>query len=146
MQTITLKRGPSAVTGTPGLLTVNGTTFHTLELGWYNNIQDYSCIPPSSYQCNPYHWDKFNLDVFELQNVPDRVACLIHMGNWAGDTRQTDPTTGNPYRSDVEGCIILGLTAGVIEGQLGIGESVIALKQFMGMMGSEPFMLEIVNG
>ena len=63
----------------------------TLELPWRDNQHDISCIPAGVYTCaytdHPTHgW------VYQVMDVPDRDAILLHIGNKPADT---------------EGCILL---------------------------------------
>jgi hypothetical protein len=75
--------------------------------------------------------------VYEILSVPGRTNVLIHTGNWAGDT-----TAG--FRSDVLGCVVLGLYAGVLRGQKAVFVSRPAVTALAEAMASKPFTLDIV--
>lgn len=66
--------------------------FDTLELSYKNNQRRISCIPDGTYSVVP----KFSFrhgTCFEVQNVPERDAILIHKGN---------------FNSQTKGCILIG--------------------------------------
>lgn len=44
-----------------------------------------SRIPAGTYTCRPYSGNKYK-DVYEIMNVPNRSAILIHWGNFERDT------------------------------------------------------------
>lgn len=99
--------------GTPGHLTIEGSDFTccTLELPWRDNAPDLSRVPAAT----PYpgvvtrtNNPALAPEVYELQGVEGRDHVMIHNGNYAGDT-----TMG--YRSDVEGCTILGSIFGMLD-------------------------------
>ena len=77
----------------------NGSKFlaYTLELEWRDNQRRKSCIPKGTYEIayrdfggyyNRYNerFDNHKKRVLELQNVKDRSAILIHIGNRPKDT------------------------------------------------------------
>ena len=77
----------------------NGSKFlaYTLELEWRDNQRRKSCIPKGTYEIayrdfggyyNRYNerFDNHKKGVLELQNVKDRSAILIHIGNRPKDT------------------------------------------------------------
>jgi len=105
-----LIRTSSSDQGTKGLLLINGEFFcYTLELPWDNNIPNYSCIPPGVYKLQR-HMFRGRRRCYHLLNVPNRNWVLIHNGNLAGDTRKG-------YKSNVEGCILVGKYFGKLHGQ-----------------------------
>ncbi len=69
----------------------------TLELPWNNNQLRSSCIPESKYKVHKIYSPKFG-QCFHLQDVLDRSGILIHVGNFASLTEQSDTT----------GCILPG--------------------------------------
>ncbi len=73
----------------------------TLEEPWKDNQQKISCIPEGVYQCEPYSSMKFE-NVWEITNIPNRSKVLIHSGN------TTD---------DIEGCVLVGMSHGVLKGK-----------------------------
>jgi hypothetical protein len=90
-----LSRTKEDETGTHGnIIDANGKLVcYTLEPMWKQNEANDSCIPPGSYDCIPHSGDKFT-DVWEVTNIPNRTAVLIHPGNTIADTH---------------GCILVGL-------------------------------------
>lgn len=133
---ITLKRGPSAAFGTFGLLILpDQSEYHTLELPWRGNEQRRSCIPFGSYHCAIVRSPKFG-SVYEVMGVPGRNAILIHAGNHAGDVSMG-------LRSDVEGCILVGLNRGLISNQPAVTSSRAALGDFMERLAGAEFRLDI---
>ncbi len=107
---IYLLRQTSTDQGTEGILAVPQLCFSsfTLELPWRDNMRDISCIPPGTYPLTWHESKKFK--AFHVKDVPDRSGVLIHAGNVAGDT-------GKGFRTDVEGCILLGVSRGTLYGQ-----------------------------
>jgi len=66
----------------------------TLERGWKDNEKGTSSIPKGMYTVKHFTGQLFKT-VFEVCNVPNREAILIHAGNFNINTR---------------GCILVGLT------------------------------------
>jgi len=120
-----LMREKSGEQGTFGRLTVkNGKgaelSLQTIELPWKDNRRNVSCIPAGVYDCSRTHSGKFGV-VYEVMHVPGRSGILIHAGNVAGDTAKG-------FRTDVEGCILVGMSRGELYGQKAVLESRHALK------------------
>lgn len=138
MKTVTLRRTRMGDQGTFGVLEVDDLQLKTGELPWRQNARFISCIPAGSYLCHMTHSPKFNRDTYELEGVPARDDCRIHVANLMGDTRLG-------YRAEVEGCIALGLSYGRFEGQDGVSASSAAVKQFEDHMQRQPFRLDIVD-
>lgn len=99
--TITVLREPGQDKQTTGRLDAvrNGTehmNFLCLERPWLNNQKGVSCIP-----IGIYPWEKvlasrhIPYPHIAIQNVPGRDGVCIHIGN---------------YVTNVEGCIIIGLS------------------------------------
>lgn len=78
----------------------DGTVLYTCEEEARGNQPRVSCIPAGTYTCKRRRSEKFNMDVYEVENVPGRSAILIHPGNTTEDT---------------EGCILPGLSIGVLD-------------------------------
>lgn len=136
----TLTRQPSSVEGTFGKLVLDdGWECVTGELPDDNNLPDFSCIPDGTYQCMLAFSPHFNTSLFHLRGVPNRSSVEIHAGNWCGDKRQG-------FRSDVEGCIILGKTTGTLDNQKAILASKAALEEFMRNIGNDVCELTIEWG
>jgi hypothetical protein len=137
MDTLTLTRGQSTDQGTPGLLTCDGLSLFTLELPWRDNTPQTSCIPAGRYLCRPYSSTKYP-GVYEVTGVPGRSAILIHTGNFAGDVSKG-------YKSDVQGCILVGLARGSLDGQKNVLSSRLAMDRLQAAVGRNSFELVIVN-
>ena len=135
----TLVRAPSTESGTFGFLAfpAEGISFYTAELPWRDNRPEESCIPAGTYQVT---WDTAGDVVgYLLQGVPGRGEIQIHVGTWAGDRRKG-------LRSDSKGCILLGLSRLVIQGQPAIGRSRLAIQQLHAFLAGKPWILTIVDG
>jgi hypothetical protein len=74
--------------------------------------------------------------VYEITGVPRRSHILFHQGNFCGDTSMG-------YRSNVRGCILVGLKRGVLNGQQVVLSSRIARRRLETVMKFEPTTLEI---
>lgn len=136
---ITLTREKSEDYGTFGSIVMpSGKLLYTLELPWKDNKVRESCIPAKSYSCKIVKSARFGY-VYGVCNVPNRSAILIHKGNYGGDI-----TKG--YKSDIQGCILLGLDKGKLSGQPVVTNSKIAFDIFMAELNQQPFELSIVNG
>jgi hypothetical protein len=97
MYTILRTYYPEATTGV--LLDEKGEHLcFTLELPWIDNKQNVSAIPEGTYHVKKYSSKKWP-NVWEVTNVLDRTAILIHWGN---------KVSTEPKLSDVQGCILVG--------------------------------------
>lgn len=128
-----LQRAFSNKQVTLGMLQILGlehAPFFTLENPLRTSNTD-NRIPAGVYKCRPYSGTKYK-DVFEVQNVPNRSAILIHWGN---------------FESDTEGCILVGDSAGVSSGgKPAVLQSRVSfdrLKQLL--VGVKEFELEIFD-
>ncbi|MFW9871878.1 MAG: DUF5675 family protein [Candidatus Thorarchaeota archaeon] len=121
--------------GTLGLIYYEGFKCYTLELPWKNNQSNVSCIPKGSYLVKSRISPKYG-EVYWVSNVPDRTFILIHPGNWAGDKSKG-------FRSNVNGCILLGKRRGILAGQLAVLNSRITVKRFQNKLQLQPFTLNI---
>lgn len=115
---------------TLGVLCIDGRpVFVTLEDKWRDNERQVSCIPKGKYELIAHSSPKFGR-TFQVMNVPDRDAILIHAGNTHKDTH---------------GCILLGLMYGLLGTDSAILSSRAAMEQFMQLMaGYSKATLEIV--
>lgn len=134
---VPLIRTESGLEGTFGKLLAPDYTFSTAELPWKNNQTSISCIPFGEYECSIVDSPKYGL-VYQVHNVPNRTHILFHWGNWAGDK-------SSGYKSNSDGCIILGMTRAIISGQNAVSSSRVAVERFHKIMGNKPFTL-IVSG
>lgn len=135
--TITLQRQITSSHGTEGILSLPhlGVKFFTLELPWRDNISSLSCIPHGIYTVNIRQSPRYGR-IYHVKNVPERSWILIHWGNLAGDC-----TKG--FKSNVEGCILLGKRRGTLSGQKAVLVSRPAVREFMQCMNNEKFILKI---
>lgn len=133
-----LTRFSTSDSGTKGILTFEGGfSCKTLELPWRNNKTKVSCIPTGTYKCSLYPSSKFGL-VYNIEDVPSRSAILLHTGNFAGDVKKG-------LKSDVEGCILVGMKFGVLSGQEAILDSRKAKLALMEFTDNEEFELTILD-
>ncbi len=68
-------------------------TSQSLERGWLNNKRNISCIPAGKYDLKLEWSPRFQTNLWEIYNVPNRRECKFHAANF---TRQ------------LNGCIALG--------------------------------------
>lgn len=129
-----LRRGDQ---GTRGILLYNDFNCHTMELPWRENKRGLSCIPAGEYKCKIRISPRYG-KIYWVTEVEGRTNILIHAGNWAGDK-----TKG--YRTNVAGCILLGVNKGVLAGQWAVLNSRLAIRRFMDQMGLDPFTLRILE-
>lgn len=135
---LTLIREKSEEYGTFGLIVMpSGKSVYTLELPWKDNKVRESCVPTNTYSCQIVRSPRFGR-VYGVQNVPNRSAILIHAGNYGGDI-------GKGYKSDIQGCILLGESKGNLSGQPAVLNSKSALRMFMDEMQDQEFDLVIKN-
>lgn len=125
MKTFTLKRYSYTQNGTFGvLLDGDMPLVLTLEDPWNNNQRNISCVPPGSYKATPHNGTKYK-NTWILNDVPNRSAILIHVGNSILDT---------------EGCVLVGKGLS----QYMITQSRDALEYLRTVLPSV-FMLDIVD-
>lgn len=122
---------------TPGRMLIDGhpdVKLYTLEEPWRDNRRKVSCIPAGEYTCVPHNWDiskkyKFSC-VWRVEHVPNRDAILIHSGNTI---------------KDIEGCILVGIQRGVVDGLRAVTGSRAAVDILRKIIGEKPFQLTIKN-
>lgn len=137
MISATLVRHATSDAGTFGTLVIGALTLETGELPDRDNAEGISSIPAGTYTCKRVHSPRFG-EVYEITNVPGRTHVLIHAGNFCGDKSKG-------YKSDVEGCIILGQLLGKIDGQPAVTSSVGALRAFETYAGGDEISLKITD-
>ena len=99
---------------------------YTMELPWRENAANISCIPVGVYKVVP-HNSINHPHTFEVINVPNRSAILIHTGN---------------YPTDFEGCIGVGM--GVSPSTPMISSSNVAMDMVRNL-GDGGFTLSVEN-
>lgn len=123
--------------GTVGKLFVDRLKLFTGELPWRDNQPSISCIPTGIYEC-VYNWSpRFKGFSYEVLDVPNRTGIRIHPANFFGDKSMG-------YKSQVEGCISLGMRMGFIDGQRAVHLSQKAVQIFEDYMAGEDFILELI--
>lgn len=98
-------------------------------------MQAVSCIPFGEYSVAIRKSPRYGT-IFHVQDVPGRSYILIHWGNWAGDVSMG-------YRSNVEGCILLGKYHAELCGQRAVACSRTTVRRFMEYMQGRRFTLTI---
>jgi hypothetical protein len=135
---VTLFRVESGNEGTFGILVYPGGYLYTGELPWRQNKPNISRIPGGRYTVRMRISPKYGR-VYEVTGVENRSYILLHQGNYCGDRALH-------YRTNVQGCILLGLKRGRLNGQSAVLSSRIARTRFETRMNMEPFQLEVING
>jgi hypothetical protein len=124
--TIYILRDQQTADYTSGLLWVvdnkGRSVFHckTLELPWFNNRKQMSCIPAGIYTSYLHHSPKFG-NCISIPNVPGRSEILLHVGNFVSDTK---------------GCILVGKARTVLHGMqtATVHNSKIALRELLSFL------------
>lgn len=135
MHIATIYRLRTGDEGTFGIFVAYGLGLMTLELPWRDNRRGESCIPAGTYQCVWHKSSHFGW-TYLVKDVPGRDNILFHAGNFAGDVKKG-------FRSDSEGCILVGKRFGVLAGQDAVLRSRDALRELHNHFQHEPFMLTI---
>jgi len=143
MKTVNLIRTKTGDDGTFGKAYTDERGYYTAELPWRDNQSGVSCIPTGEYLCQWAYSPSHNRKVYHVQNVPGRTDVEIHSGNYAGDTTKLNPQNGEHLRSDVKGCLLLGLNAELILGQMMLTMSRTAVDMFEKEMEAADFTLKI---
>ena len=93
---LTIERKMTSNNCTMGYLVADGEVIcYTLELPWEDNSNFISCILPGTYN-GILRYDKTDGWRIQLEDVPNRTAVQIHIGN---------------YTKDTKGCILVGTGA-----------------------------------
>ena len=146
MKTIKIIRTDTSLQGTFGKLYIDNEFFCvTGELpkdSDHDNIineRNYECIPAGKYIVHPRGSEqssKFKYDHYIVSNVPDRSYILFHRGNYCGSVR-------DGYKSDVEGCILLGRDFSIDNEQKIVTASKSTFTEFVELIGKNKFKLII---
>lgn len=140
--TAKLVRLSSCDTGTFGLLEVRRgrsmLVLATAELPWRQNKSQISCIPTGKYEVIYSHSPAKHRKLYRVMNVKNRDGILIHAGNWAGDVEKG-------YKSNVQGCILVGMDHVTLDGQDAVDKSQAALKLLDDFTSGIPLKLEILE-
>lgn len=135
---VTITSVPSTDQGTFGTFVLDdGTTFISLELPWKDNQNGISCIPPGEYTCKWINSPKHG-ECYQVTGVTGRDMIEIHSANFAGDSSKG-------FISQLLGCIALGTSIGVLNGQLAVLNSKGAIAQFEAKQMGQDFILTIVR-
>lgn len=135
---VIIRRRKSGSDGTPGrLVTDSGFACDTLELPWKDNQRGVSCIKADSYLGWLWQSPSMGRMVVRLEDKHGRRDCLIHNGNFAGDTSLDLDQDGEPDKiTQVHGCT-----------EVGQGYSVIARpdgRQQFGILSSKDTLARLV--
>lgn len=123
--------------GTEGLWLTEGFSCRTIELPWKDNKPNVSCISDGIYIAKYHKSPKYGW-CYHITDVEGRSWILTHWGNWAGDT-----TKG--FRSNSNGCILLGKYSAVIHGQRAVALSKTTFRRWMSFMNKKDFILNIIT-
>lgn len=116
--------------GTPGVLTVLGRSWFTIERPWLDNASGISCFPTGTYRVAQTWSPRFKRPMYQVLAVPERTGVRIHSANLA---RQ------------LEGCIALGEKRGTIDGLPAVLVSKPAIRDFEALLAGRNFMLEVTQ-
>lgn len=130
MKEIVLRRLGVTSNATIGVLQFDDQTFCTLELLWQDNQTNQSCIPSGEYVCEMVESPKYGR-VWEITNVPNRSHILIHYGNYAKNSL---------------GCILIGTKFGILDNELCVLNSKMALGKFLAKTEKEQrILLKVID-
>lgn len=117
MTFIDIQRIEQSEAGTIGVLSVNKSVVcFTLEPRWRMNERGISCIPPGQYYYHTYYSNKYNKMCVALHDVHGRDYISIHHGNSVKDTK---------------GCVLPGMSIGLVNGRRAVIESKKALDRII---------------
>lgn len=131
MKQVVLQRAWSDYRATLGMIKIldhDHPPLFTLENPLRATTVD-SRIPGGDYICTPYSGTKFK-DVYLVKDVPNRTAILFHVGNFERDT---------------EGCILVGLGAGMMKSEPAVMQSQDGFAIFKAVIGQQNFKLWIID-
>lgn len=143
MKKVIIRRGKSTDQGTIGLLDVfgeDGTLLYSCisgELPWRDDKNDISCTNAQRYRLLWLWSNHHKCNLYHLVGDERRSQEEIHAGNWCGDVSKG-------YKSDVQGCVLVGKASGKLDGQWAVLESVHALQMLHDVLGGQEAELEII--
>lgn len=135
MDKVFLIRQDTSNEGTFGIIVFAGQFLYTGELPWRDNRPNVSSIPAGIYTVFLRISPKYGT-VYEVRDVKRRSYILFHQGNYSGDSLMG-------FRTNVQGCILLGFKRGLLNKQKAVLASRIARARFERVMQFDPFILEI---
>ena len=138
MREVAITRLQSSDEGTFGRLVTDDLSLFTLELPWRNNHSNISCIPSGDYIGLWSYSPHFRRFLYLIYPVDGRAGIRMHTANLAGDIALG-------HRSQLNGCIALGLKLGILDGQKAVLLSRPAMRRFEDVLQRQTFALKIVN-
>jgi hypothetical protein len=109
--------------GTFSVLSFSGFSCYTVERPWIDNEKNISCVPPGIYPLRmrasavvSKTTKRKYLEGWEICEVPGREWIMLHVANTA---------------EDVEGCVGVGDTLGVVDNKWAVMNSMKTFDQFM---------------
>ena len=138
MDTVFLIRTESSAQGTFSQFAIKTFKAFGGELPSRNNQQGKSCIPAGTYICRWLYSNEHKRNIYHITNVPNRTDVEVHSGNYCGDKDKG-------FKSDVLGCLLLGKSIGLLDGQKAVLESKEAIQEFEKLLNQEPFKLIITD-
>ncbi len=136
LSNVVLTRAESGDAGTFGRIVLGEFAAYTGELPDRANQSNLSCIPAGSYRCAWTYSPHLKRSTYEVLAVPSRAGIRIHSANLMGDA-----TKG--LKAQLNGCIALGESRGVMDGQKALLLSRPAVRRFEAILNEQPFTLEI---
>jgi hypothetical protein len=133
METVRLKRLETSDQGTFGRLEAKGAFFFCGELPWKDNASNESCIPDGRYKAEWTYSERFKRKMYHVYPVKGRAGIRMHAANLMGKNP--------PFKKQLNGCIALGESLGVIDGQKAVLLSKPAMRRFEALMDYKPFHL-----
>lgn len=107
MRNVAIRRMTTTDHGTVGIVSIDGKFFgYSMERPERANKSNISCIPAGEYIVEWHRSPKYGR-CFQVTSVEGRSHILIHPGNFGGDTLLG-------FRSDTNGCILLGKHLGTL--------------------------------
>lgn len=136
MKSAELERLDEGNAGTFGCITFGDNVLFTGELPDRDNRPNVSRIPAGLYLCKWTWSPHFGRMMYLITDVQGRSGIRIHSANFMGDK-----SAG--MRSQLYGCVALGMKIGTLAGQRAILVSKTAVRHFETYMNGEDFELWI---